>query len=230
MSVVIPRIAVITAHNRQELLLDCIQSLSAQVDRIIVIDNASDPPIRVPRSAHRSTVLVVRDPEQPPNLSKLWNRGLELADYAAQAMLPRPTEWDIGIFGDDVLVPPDWWFRVGTAIRVHGCVAGATHGILPQPVDIIKREIDHDITSRMPGWAWMLRGESAMRLDENLRWWWGDTDLDWRCRQAGGVVIAAGEIAVNQRPNEYTVMKPELTRQAGLDRLTFSMKWGRVPW
>lgn len=228
MAPVIPRIAVITAHNRQELLLECIASMSTQVDRIIVIDNASDPPIRVPRDAHRNVVLVVRDPQQPPNLSRLWNRGLELADYAAQAVSAE--QWDVGVFGDDVIVPEDWWRRVGTAIRIHGCVAGATHGILPQPVDIVKRKIDHDITSRMPGWAWMLRGESSMRLDENLRWWWGDTDLDWRCREAGGVVIAAGPIAVNQRPNEFTVSKPELTHQAGLDRTTFAAKWGRLPW
>lgn len=225
---VIPRIAVITAHNRQELLLETIASLAPQVDRILVIDNASDPPIRVPRDIHRNVVLVVRDPQQPPNLSALWNRGLELADYAAQAV--GATEWDVGIFGDDVFVPHDWWIRVGTAMRTNKCVAGATHGILPQAVDIVKREIDHDITSRMPGWAFMLCGESAMRLDENLRWWWGDTDLDWRCRQAGGVVIAAGAIAINQRPNEHTVNKPELTFQAGQDRDTFAVKWGRVPW
>lgn len=230
MTPVIPRIAVITAHNRQELLLECIASLKEQVDRIIIIDNASDPPIRVLREAHKNLVLVVRDPTQPPNLSQLWNRGIHLADYAAQAMRPIPTEWDIGVFGDDVIVPHDWWFRVGTAMRKNFCVAGATHGILPQPVDIVKREIDYDITSRMPGWAFMLRGEQAMRLDENLRWWWGDTDLDWRCREAGGVVIAHGEIAINQRPNEYTVSKPELTYQAGQDRNYFATKWGRVPW
>lgn len=225
----VPRYAVITAHNRPELLTQCIISLAHQVDRIIVIDNASDPPIKVERQLHRNLVLVVHDPEQPPNLSRLWNRGLEMADHAAQ-YANAYGKFDVAVFGDDVIVPHDWWERVSGAMRSSTAVMGATHGIMPIWQQLLKTEPDGDIMNRAPGWAWMLRGESGLRLDESLRWWFGDTDLDWRARQAGGTMIAPGEIAVNQRPNEFTNTKPELMHQAGLDRLTFQEKWGWVPW
>jgi glycosyltransferase involved in cell wall biosynthesis len=226
-----PRIAVISAHNRQELLTDCIVSLAPQCDRIIVVDNASDPPLIVHRQLHRNHVLIVPDPQQPPNLSALWNRGLNIAHEVACYTLNRddPT-YDVAVFGDDVLVSTGWWDRVSTAMRETTAVMGATHGIAPIWQPLMKTEPDGDIVNRVPGWAWMLRGEAGLRLDERFKWWFGDTDLDWRARQAGGMVIAPGEIAVNRQPNLFTNARPELGAQAGLDRYTFIDKWGWTPW
>lgn len=223
----VPRFAVVTAHNRPELLSQCIESLACQVDRIIVIDNASNPPIDV--TSHRDVVIMAHDPEQPPNLSRLWNRGLEMADYAAQYANVFE-KFDVAVFGDDVVVPHDWWDRVSSTMRASAAVMSGTHGITPLALPLLKTEPDGDIMNRVPGWAWMLRGEVGLRLDESFKWWFGDTDLDWRARQAGGMIIAPGDIAVNQRPNEFTNARPELMHQAGLDRLTFQRKWGWAPW
>lgn len=227
----IPRFAVIAAHNRQQLLTECVVSLAPQCDRIIVIDNASDPPLQVERQLHRNLVLMVRDPQQPPNLSALWNRGLRIAHEAACHTLDSDDPvYDVAVFGDDVFVPHGWWDRVSEAMRSTSAVAGATHGIAPIWQPLLKTEPDADIINRMPGWAWMLRGESGLRLDETLKWWFGDTDLDWRARQLGGMILAAGEIAENRQPNLYTNVRPELGVQAGLDRYTFINKWGWTPW
>ncbi len=226
-----PRFAVVTAHNRQELLTECIVSLAPQVDRIIVIDNASDPPIEVAHQLHRNKVVIVCDPEQPPNLSRLWNRGLNIAHEAARFTVNSDTPvYDVAVFGDDVIVPTGWWDRVSEAMRSTSAVMGATHGIAPIWQSMLKLEPDADIVNRVPGWAWMLRGEAGLRLDESLQWWFGDTDLDWRARQAGGMILVPGEIAVNQRPNDFTNSRPELGRQAGYDRITFGKKWGWTPW
>jgi len=224
----VPRFAVISAHNRQEMLRDTIHSIAHQCDRVIVVDNASDPPITCDRAWHKNGIVIIRDAEQPPNLSRLWNRGIELAKSAA--MHQRATQWDVAVFGDDVIIPHDWWDRVSGHMRALGCVAGATHGINPISEHRVLKARSNDIYMRMPGWAWMLKGESDITLDESFRWWWGDTDLDFRCREMGGVVIAPGPIAVNREPNRWTVEKPELTRQAGQDRMNFIRKWGDVPW
>ena len=227
----IPRIAAVSAHNRQELLADCIVSLASQCDRIVVIDNASDPPLRVERQLHRNLVLMVRDPEQPPNLSRLWNRGLDLAhEIACHTCNSETPTYDVAVFGDDVIVPTGWWDRVSEAMRSLGAAMGATHGIAPLWQSILKTEPDADIMNRVPGWAWMLRGEVGLRLDERFKWWFGDTDLDWRARQAGGMVIAPGEIAINRQPNHFTNALPELGAQAGQDRFAFQDKWGWTPW
>lgn len=226
-----PRIAVITAHNRPELLAQCVLSLAGQCDRIFIIDNASDPPIAgIPgKWTEGNFIRVIRDEEQPPNLSRLWNRGLDTAHEFARLMSTDEC-YDVAVFGDDVIVPTGWWERVSYALRSTTAVLAGTHGIAPIWQALLKTEPDSDIVNRIPGWAWMLRGEVCLRLDESLQWWFGDTDLDWRARQAGGSVIAPGAIAVNQRPNEFTVTRPELTRQAGFDRITFSKKWGWTPW
>jgi hypothetical protein len=208
--------------------MECIMSIGSQADRVIVIDNASDPPIHVPSGLHRNEIIVIRDPEQPPNLSRLWNRGLDFAENVAE--VSRSDRWDTAVFGDDVIVPPDWWDRVSGSMRAFGATIGATHQVNEIPNVIFHNEPSNDLWNRMPGWAWMIRGETKIRLDESFRWWWGDTDLDWRARSEGGVVIAPGPIAVNTRPNEFTVMKPELTYQAGQDRDTFMRKWGHIPW
>lgn len=227
----IPRYAVISAHNRQKLLTECIISLAPQCDRIIVIDNASDPPLEVERQLHRNLVLMVHDPGQPPNLSRLWNRGLNIAHEAACFMCNGETPvYDVAVFGDDVFVPGDWWDRVSSVMRETTAVMAATHSVAPIWQAMLKTQPDSDIMNRAPGWAWMLRGEVGLRLDERFHWWFGDTDLDWRARQAGGMIIAPGDIAVNREPNRFTNALPELGVRAGLDRYEFQDKWGWTPW
>ena len=58
------RAAFIVAHGRQELLDQCIAAISPQVDRILVLDNASKPELEVPED-----VTLLRLPDQPPNLA-----------------------------------------------------------------------------------------------------------------------------------------------------------------
>jgi GT2 family glycosyltransferase len=220
------RAAVIPTRDRHDLLADCIHSIIDQVDTVIVVDNLSQPPID-PDPWHGS-ISVVTAPLDPPNISTLWNIGLALADAAAhQAGAGR---WDIAVLNSDVTVPRGWIDGLSTAMR-SGPAALAypdQHGG--------RRQILHtkagpvDLRQRITGFAYLLRGEVGLRLDESLAWWFGDDDIDWRARQQGGALLVPGLAVEHRCPNGSMYERPELHEQAARDRETFNQKWGQTPW
>lgn len=76
--------AVIPTHDRPAELLQTIASLGLPPDRVLVIDNASTPPVA------DIAAQVVRDEEQPPNISRLWNIGWT---GRASRLPARSTRW-----------------------------------------------------------------------------------------------------------------------------------------
>ena len=220
------RAAVIPTRNRHDLLADCITSVTDQADTVIVIDNLSTPPID-PEPWH-GKVGVVRVPVDPPNISTLWNVGIALADAAAHRA--DAARWDIVVLNSDVVVPAGWAERLSTAMRSTTAVLaypdqqGGTQQILHTKAEPI------DLRQRITGYAYLLRGESGLRLDEDLAWWYGDDDLDWRAREAGGALLVPGIPVEHRCPNGSMHERPELAEQAGRDRETFQRKWGRTPW
>jgi glycosyltransferase involved in cell wall biosynthesis len=224
------RFAVVLTHNRPELLTRCVAAIAPQVDLVLVVDNASDPPVNLDdlHAVGGSDVLLLSVPGQPPNLARLWNLGFEVvrraagdADYG---------QWDIAVLCDDAIAPDGWVDTVATGMRAHGAAAAATHSIAPVAAPILKTAPDADIANRMPGWAFVLRGELGLRADESMHWWYQDTSLDFSARLAGGMVIVPGSVVVNELPNDFTSSVPGLAEQAARDREAFAAKWGEVPW
>ena len=220
------RAAVIPTRDRHDLLADCINSVVDQVDRVIVIDNLSSPPID-PEPWH-GKVGVVTVPIDPPNISTLWNVGLALADASAHA--EQADRWDIAVLNSDVVLPAGWADGLSTAMR-------STTAVLAYPDQHGgRRQILHtkaepiDLRQRITGYAYMLRGETGLRLDETLAWWYGDDDLDWTAREQGGALLVPGIPVEHRCPNGSMYERPELQEQAGRDRATFEAKWGRTPW
>lgn len=228
----IKRYVVIPTHNRHRLLTDIVHRVQADVDVIIIVDNASEPCITADSINfsvydHDTTLIIISDPEQPPNLSRLWNVGIDLAALMSQES--NDQFWDVSIFNDDVIIPPGWFDAVSNALRSHetaivGCSAIYSHLRAP----LLKTAQDHDLLTRMTPWAFTMKGEKGLRYDETMRWWWSDTDLDWQARLAGGVLIIPGYIVLNTLANSSTI--GELAAQAGRDRVTFGQKWGYNPW
>lgn len=233
----IPTCAIILTHNRPELLDECVRAIHPQVDQVIVIDNASDPPAAPPWpepifvERGSAPLIVIRDMGQPANLSRLWRVGLEEAGGVERPGGP----WGVAILCDDAIVPPGWVAAVATGIEL-GFAAACTHAITAVREMVVKREPDRDIFNRMTGWAFMLDGQRAhsglngVWPDERLEWWWGDTHLDWLARRAAGMAIMPGPAVPNARPNEHTVNRPELGHRAGLDGKEFEAIWGWRPW
>lgn len=220
------RAAVIPTRNRHDLLADCINSVVDQVDRVIVIDNLSDPPID-PDQWH-GKVGVVSLPIDPPNISTLWNVGISLAD--AQAHRAGAEEWDIAVLNSDVVVPPGWVETLSTAMRSTSAVLAYPdqHGGQQQILHTKAEPID--LRQRITGFAYMLRGETGQRLDESMAWWFSDDSLDWEAREQGGALLVPGIPVEHRCPNGSMYERPELGEQAGRDRETFARKWGCTPW
>lgn len=220
------RAAVIPTRDRHDMLADCINSVVDQVDRVIVIDNLSQPPID-PEPWH-GHVGVVTVPIDPPNISTLWNVGIALAD--AQAHQYGAGRWDIAVLNSDVTVPPGWIERLSTAMRATTAVLaypdqhGGTMQILHTRAEPV------DLRTRITGYAYLLRGEHGLRFDETLAWWFGDDDGDWRAREQGGALLVPGIPVEHRCPNGSMYERPELHTQAGRDKETFRRKWGRTPW
>lgn len=228
------KFALIPTHNRHAQLTQLVRSLDGDVTDIVVIDNASEPRVDadtlVRELSTTSSVHVIFDLEQPPNLSRMWNVGFNVIEVLAHEMYQHE-RWSIAVLNDDTELPSGWFGAVDGALREGDAgwpaiACGALHGGVLAAVR--KTERDGNVMTRMTPHAFIIRGELGLRADERLRWWWGDTDLDWQARAVGGVLIIPGYIAKNTCANGQTV--GELLQQAGRDRHTFAEKWGGNPW
>lgn len=219
------RFAVVATANRPEVLQQCLDALLPQVDELYVIDNGLERP--VPTEGFGDKAYIARvDMSDGLNLSKLWNIGLDLA----AGQVEPGEEYEVAIVNDDAIVPEGWFDAVVTVMRECGAAAGCSDpdGRLTAPMLHLEAG-PVGLQTRMVGWAHIHAGEKGLRYDEDLKFWFGDDDMDWQAREAGGMVMIPGFPVVNQFPNGQ--MTPELHHQAGLDRETFGRKWnGRFPW
>ena len=211
--------AVIPTYDRLEELRRAVSAIQPQVDRVFVVHNGG------PRPPAREGVEILTHGEKPPNLSRLWNLGLDAAaEHAKQA---GADQWDVAVLNDDVIVPPGWFNICAHTMRKHGGAAACTQPAAPR-VLVHTEPGPINLHYRICGYAFILRGELGLRADETIRWWHGDDDLDWRSRKAGGTVVIPGQIE-HLHPNEQTT--GVLAAQANRDRATFSQKWeGLLPW
>jgi hypothetical protein len=224
------RVAVIPTRDRHEMLAACVGSIAPQVDTVFILDNQSNPPItteRWPVRMDSGWVVSQRVEMDPPNISRLWNIGIHEADRDAFCRsLPK---WDVVVLNSDVVVPPGWVDALSSAMR-------STTAVLAYPDQAGGRQLilhtvagPVDLSQRITGYAFMLRGESGLRLDESMAWWYSDDDLDWRAREQGGALLVPGLAVEHRAPNVSTNERPELAEQAGRDRQTFITKWRKAP-
>jgi hypothetical protein len=229
--------AVIPTHNRHDDLAELLGTIPADVD-VLVIDNASEPPIEKPVT-HPSQVpsyFVHRDDEQPPNLSRLWNIGLDWAQFRNDKSFRGPgpaTEYAVAILNDDVLLPPRLLHHLVDELVYHDVdiACPATTGL---QCHVNKGDPFPGVGLRLTGWCFVVRGSSGLRADESLRWWCGDDDL-----QAQAVRDGRGTVAVKLNPDMAKALRHKhpdesttgvLREQTEKDMATFVAKWGRRPW
>ncbi len=224
------RWALIPTHNRVEELHRCIDSIKDQVDSILILDNASEP--RVPYTWHDQPVppdvSLHYDPEQPPYLSRLWNNGIRWIEHEMQER--GVDEWDVAILNDDAIVPEGWFHAVGVTMREQGAGAGCScDRRSPGTMFHFDKDDKPSQDTRLTGWAFMIRGESKLRFDEQFQWWCGDDDLSMQVRKYYGGLIKVGGFAVqNTGANSSTV--GNLLAQSAVDMQRFVDKWGVRPW
>lgn len=216
--------AVIVTHNRPEHLVRCMEAIQPQVDMVLIVDNASNPPVSRSMFRDEGSILLLHSPMQPPNLSLFWNMGIRTFWHAAATR--RQSSWDVAILNDDAIVPPGWFMVVSDAMRRTGAVAGCSGGGGGEVV--YGRDAQPAIHTRLTGWAFILNGEANLLADETFKWWAGDDDLSMQARQGGGLVVVPGLHVPNELANSTTV-GPQLA-QSALDMQRFVDKWGMRPW
>lgn len=216
------RFAVIPTHNRPEYLANCVAAIEPQVEMIFIIDNACNPPVRM---GLQVPCVIIREPGQPPNLSHLWNIGLEAA--ASYAGLAGYDEWDVAVLNDDALPQPDWMANVCAGIRGTTALAGCQMPGMGTQV-VYGPDVHPGTNTRVTGWAFVLRGESRVRFDEQFVWWCGDDDISAYARENGGLVVVPGPEVPNLLANSTTV--GENLAQSAIDMQRYVDKHGRRPW
>src|SRR5882757_9398470 len=133
--------AVIPTRDREELLDRCLDSLAGQVDGIVVVNN-SDTPLDL-----GGNVDVINRPEWPPNLSAMWNRGL---DHVAEHILS--AEWNVAIVNDDAELPAGWAASLADALVETGAALAYTDR-LGRDARVLYREPPRTQWESMSGWA-----------------------------------------------------------------------------
>ncbi|OFW55844.1 MAG: hypothetical protein A2Y75_05365 [Candidatus Solincola sediminis] len=215
--------AVIPTKDRLDCLHNAVNAIKpgALQPYIIVVDNGID-------AAMCGDEFYLYD-ERPPNISRMWNIGLNRA--AELATSAGNDEWFVAVINDDVVTPRGWFEAVVRDMEQCQTDAGCSdqHNVVRE-LYVSASIADYTLQTRLCGYAFVLRGSTGIRLDEQFAWWYGDDDLDWRVRSAGGLSITAGYAVQHLHPNAQTNADQVLIEQTGRDRAAFIAKWGRAPW
>jgi len=231
--------AVIPTHNRPEELAALLDSIPPDV-HVLVIDNASEPKTQfsLPIRLLGRRIQVMREEEQPPNLSRLWNLGLDWAEnletYCADVLPEYAGDYAVAILNDDVVLPKGFLWTMAAELINHQ-VDISFPGSVGQRCHVNREKTRAPgLGLRMTGWCFMVRGGSGLRADERLRWWCGDDDLERSAAVHGRGTVrfeltpatAAG--LVHRYPDQSTT--GVLAEQTHKDMATFVAKWGQRPW
>jgi hypothetical protein len=219
-----------TVGERNETLFPMCRQLDQDGVTTIVVYNRRETPLEdlpwdlnIP-FAHSAPYVHTHywAPDEPVNLSAIWNMGL---DWAYE--LAKGEEYVVAVFNDDLTIPAGIVQQFAWHIQHND--AAAAFAASPGALFVTRDGDPLHLGNRMCGFAFALLGSKGIRADETLLWWWGDTDLDIQARKAGGVVGVPVALQ-HHDPNGYTNRRPELTAQAGRDRETFARKHGFLPW
>lgn len=209
------------------MLDDLIGSLKEQVYDVIVVANNWERQEVAGRLDLGGLPAVVVEGGDERNISRWWNIGLEVA--AQHASWLGDAEWNAVVVNDDVVVPAGWVRSLSAAMRSTPAVlaypdqCGGRQQVLHSKAEPV------DLRLRITGYAYMLRGEAGLRLDESMAWWYSDDDLDWRAREVGGSLLVPGIAVEHRNPNGSMQAHVELEAQAARDRQTFIAKHGKAP-
>lgn len=218
-----PTWAVVPTKGKPDFVRELLATLVGQVTAAVVVDNNES------RDEFTVPGLPVQNlhwPGYPPNLSLLYNIGIAYVENEMELL--HMGEWNVALLNDDVLCPPGWVESLDAAMR-------ATTAVIAY-VDRVNRGVPILFTTPPTSpydaatyWACLARGEAGLRYDEDFKWWYGDTDWDFRARRSGGVLAVPGVMPEHRTPSQ-SLADPVLAEQTHRDRETFARKWAGVPW
>lgn len=224
--VVYPTFVVIAAKNRHEMTYNLLGQLDENAE-VMLYDNGSDPPLILEDDSPLSFVV---DAEGWP-LHRMWNHALDAIEKVVVG--GGLDKWNVAILNNDLEVPPGFLARLEGGLRANDdnwISYPNWHGAdIPDRASVATKGSSGDGRS-LSGWAFMVRGESGLRFDEQFEWWYGDADIQKQTEAAGKHVVCVGGCYCNHlHPNESTQSDPERIAQAIGDEARFAAKWDLDP-
>lgn len=225
----VPLFAVIPSCCRPQELTELVKVLVEDGVHVIIVNTGYTPEDLNGRGlgTPEHPTMLICDNREPKNISRWWNVGLAMAESWNKGLThyeDEPGDFVVAVLNDDIKIKNGFVQRLADAI-FHYDAAGAAPDLWGWPNERVYKQPSG---SPMPGFAFALRGSKGLRADESLVWWYGDNDLSWQVMEAGGLVTVPGLYLEHLYPNQSTV--GELAEQAGRDRETFWLKWGRNAW
>jgi glycosyltransferase involved in cell wall biosynthesis len=211
--------AVIPSKSRPAELAALVEQLLVDDVNVVVVDNG------VQFAHDDARVHVIRDFEDPPNLSRLWNVGLR---YVKGVVGDDCDDYYVAVLNDDLVLPEYFVTRISATMLGYGAAVGYPDQHRRGANLILVDVKPFPLQYRMTGYAFVLRGSAGIFADETIKWWYGDNDIEWQARTCGGTLLVGG-IEVNHLFPDHTTVG-DLMVQAGKDRETFVKKWGMAPW
>lgn len=140
---------------------------------------------------------------EPVNIHRWWNKGIDVArtfgaDY-------------IAVLNDDLKLKNDPINKIARSMKELNAILG-----YPLPY-----------TGAIAGYCWVLDIKSNIRADENLRWWYGDNDIQYKAAMQGEFIYVPCEVE-HIHPNELTSSNPDLIELTKADQRYFEEKWGTL--
>jgi len=224
----LPALAVVPTIGAHGHIVRLVEQLEAQgqTDAVIVVDNGCDP---FTAAWLEQRPIVQRIPMTCRNIHKLWNAGLDAAAVKAE-------QSNVAVLNDDIRIGPDFMAGLGAALRSHPNIAVVGPNYDKRPGTGLQLVFDicagrYDGTGGLPGFAFMVKGESRYRFPENLTWWWGDADMVLTHRQLGDFAAIVLGVEVEHvdggsQSGEWT--SPEMKEVLAADHAAFVAKWERI--
>jgi GT2 family glycosyltransferase len=211
----VPTYVVVPGRDRHAMTRDLLADLAGEGVTVLLYDNGSAPSYRdAVDGGHVEHVDATGWP-----LHAMWAHGI------AEARRRSPV-CNVAVLNNDLRVPPGTLGQLARALRAHPDIALAypnVHGLDLEPGQAQITE-----GRSMAGFCFMLRGESALDVDQQFGWWYGDSDLEAQARALGKHVVTVGGTAVEHlEPNGSTT--GERLGEARLDEKAFAAKWDLDP-
>lgn len=212
--------AVAACHRPDiEKMKEALGHLGFPKDRVVVVANGVDPPT----TEDFPEATVITYPTLEYCMPHWWNLGLEY-------ITARETEnYEVFVFNADTFAKGSDVLILAKALRDYDLAATGPDqtGLVTSDIYIETRLTPQDIRFRLPGYAFVLRGELELRADPKFRHWYIDDDIEWQARSHGGTGLVKG-VRV-QHPIEGNTLTPMLVEFAHEDLERFKDKWGTYP-
>lgn len=191
-----PALVVPTLGNRERTLWPLLRD--AGMPAVVVLTGE-----RMPERYPQGTIFRT-DYDEPPNIHRWWNEGIETAVQRLRAEV-------VVVTNDDVEAPPGALLTLAEAVADGAALAYVDPPWAPRVTPIT-------------GWCFAVNPALVRRADERYQWWWGEHDLELRTRRRG-LPVKAVRCGARHLRQDGRYDRSDLNHDHPEDRELFMSEW-----